>query len=250
MIFTNVIMFSILRISNQTFLELSINSRIGLGFCIWRYFITYVIFIAYVLDVTSTIKNVESWFSIHWSISQWRGFVPDMAYWPCLLEDLWGRYYTYISLDIPDDVRLFSMQIIFAANSSPLSWTGASSSGFSIIVFSLDGGIAMSFTAHFDNFINQRVLLATGGILLYLREEYESAGFCYPHLAPFGHFRKLVGKPLGVILSYALIDHTSIERNNKIRPEVAQEAKPAEMGLIRHTRDRAVAIWSSQRHCA
>ena len=119
----------------------------------------------------------------------------------CVLAiDLWGRGYSDTPLDVPHDSRLFSTQILFAIASSPLSWTGTTS-GFSLIGFSLGGGIAMSFAAHFPYLVHSIVLLAPAGVLRYLPDSYTSLFFRYSFLVPSRYLRQAVATLLGVTLS-------------------------------------------------
>jgi pimeloyl-ACP methyl ester carboxylesterase len=63
------------------------------------------------------------------------------------------------------DTRLYATEILLAITSSNLPWTGTASEGFSIIGYSLGGGIAASFTSYFPRLINSLVLLAPCGLL-------------------------------------------------------------------------------------
>ncbi|PUU75103.1 Alpha/Beta hydrolase protein [Tuber borchii] len=76
-----------------------------------------------------------------------------------LTFDLYGRGYSDTPLT-PHDHRLFSSQIIFALSSSGLHWTN-----FTLIGYSLGGGISVSFTSHFSHMIDELILLAPSGIL-------------------------------------------------------------------------------------
>ncbi|PWW80275.1 alpha/beta-hydrolase [Tuber magnatum] len=76
-----------------------------------------------------------------------------------LTFDLYGRGYSDTPLT-PHDHRLFSSQIIFALSSSALHWTS-----FTLIGYSLGGGISVSFTSHFSHMIDELILLAPTGIL-------------------------------------------------------------------------------------
>ena len=117
--------------------------------------------------------------------------------------DLWGRGYTDTPLGVPHDAKLLGNQILFAAGSSSLSWTGGQSGGFSIIAFSLGSGIAMSFAAYYPYLINSIILLAPVGILPYLPKEYEIPFFRYPRVVSFipsSYLRSMVGNILGVDL--------------------------------------------------
>lgn len=93
------------------------------------------------------------------------------------------------------------MQILFAMASSSLSWTGEASGGFSIIAFSLGGGIVISFTAHFHYLVNSIILLAPAGILRRMPDGYDNVFFRHSSLVPSTYLRTLVGKLLGVNLS-------------------------------------------------
>ncbi|KAH7364458.1 prolyl aminopeptidase-like protein [Rhexocercosporidium sp. MPI-PUGE-AT-0058] len=78
-----------------------------------------------------------------------------------LLFDLFGRGYSD-SVDLPHDVRLYSTQILLAITSSPLAWTPE---GFSLIGYSLGGGIAAEFAVAFPELVKGLVLLAPGGLV-------------------------------------------------------------------------------------
>lgn len=119
------------------------------------------------------------------------------------LPDLCGRGYSDTPTGLPHDNRLFSSQILIALASSPLSWTGASAGGFSIIGFSLGGGIAMSFVAHFPYLIRSIILLAPSGIIRSLPKGYESIFFRYSTIIPSSYLRRFVGSILGAKLGKA-----------------------------------------------
>ena len=75
--------------------------------------------------------------------------------------DLFGRGYSDCP-DLPHDSRLYSTQILLAITSSPLPWTPE---GFSIIGYSLGGGIAVDFAVYFPSIVQSLVLLAPGGLI-------------------------------------------------------------------------------------
>lgn len=75
--------------------------------------------------------------------------------------DLFGRGYSD-SPDLPHDGRLYSTQILLAISSSPLAWTPT---GFSLIGYSMGGGVAVDFAAHFPNLVENIILLAPGGLI-------------------------------------------------------------------------------------
>ena len=80
-----------------------------------------------------------------------------------MLLDLWGRGYTD-SVDLIHDSRLYTIEILLAITSSPLCWTG-SGSGFSLIHYSLGGGIAADFTRYFPEMVKSVVLLAPSALV-------------------------------------------------------------------------------------
>jgi pimeloyl-ACP methyl ester carboxylesterase len=61
------------------------------------------------------------------------------------------------------DARLYTTQILLALASSPLPWSGTN--GFSIIGYSLGGGISASFTDTFPNLVQSLVLVTPSGIV-------------------------------------------------------------------------------------
>ncbi|KAL1961552.1 hypothetical protein VTN77DRAFT_1614 [Rasamsonia byssochlamydoides] len=82
-----------------------------------------------------------------------------------MLFDLFGRGYSDAPSDLPQDARLFTTQILLALTSSPLSWTGAASGRFSLIGYSLGGGICAAFASHFPDMLSSVVLLAPSGLI-------------------------------------------------------------------------------------
>ncbi|KAL2392081.1 hypothetical protein ABEF93_001372 [Exophiala dermatitidis] len=93
-----------------------------------------------------------------------------------MLFDLFGRGYSDNPADLPQDIRLFTTQILLALASSPLSWTGketgtgsgkasAGKGSFTMIGYSLGGGISATFTSYFPDLIDSLVLIAPAGLL-------------------------------------------------------------------------------------
>lgn len=74
--------------------------------------------------------------------------------------DLFGRGYSDAPQDVPYDERLYSTQILYALQSSPVSWDK-----FSLVGYSLGGGISVAFAAHFANRLEALVLFAPSGLL-------------------------------------------------------------------------------------
>lgn len=75
--------------------------------------------------------------------------------------DLFGRGYSD-SPDLPHDSRLYSTQVLLAITSSPLAWTPE---GFSLVGYSLGGGIAVDVAVAFPKLVTSLVLLAPGGLI-------------------------------------------------------------------------------------
>ncbi|RFU25248.1 hypothetical protein B7463_g11091, partial [Scytalidium lignicola] len=82
-----------------------------------------------------------------------------------MLFDGWGRGYSDSPADLPHDERLYASQILIAITSSPLSWTGGPDGGFSLIGYSLGGGISMTFTSYFPHLVNSLVLLVPTSLI-------------------------------------------------------------------------------------
>ena len=82
-----------------------------------------------------------------------------------MLFDLFGRGYSDNPADLPQDLRLFTTQILLVLASSPLSWTGTGSDKFSLVGYSLGGGISAGFTSYFPNWIGSLVLIAPSGVI-------------------------------------------------------------------------------------
>ncbi|RMZ80470.1 hypothetical protein DV737_g3035, partial [Chaetothyriales sp. CBS 132003] len=82
-----------------------------------------------------------------------------------LLFDLFGRGFSDNPVDLPHDLRLFTTQILLALSSSPLPWTGSCSGKFSIVGYSLGGGIATGFTSYFTDLVDSLVLIAPAGLI-------------------------------------------------------------------------------------
>ncbi|KAG4442199.1 hypothetical protein IFR05_002309 [Cadophora sp. M221] len=80
-----------------------------------------------------------------------------------LLFDCWGRGYSDAPTGLPYDSRLYTTQILLAITSSPLSWT--TSPGFSLIGYSLGGGISASFASTFPDMVESLVLLTPTGLI-------------------------------------------------------------------------------------
>lgn len=87
-----------------------------------------------------------------------------------LLFDLFGRGYS----DAPEprryrqDMGLWTAQILTVLASSPLNWTTAEER-FTLVGYSMGGGIGASFTSYFPHLVGSLVLIAPGGLLRHTR---------------------------------------------------------------------------------
>lgn len=77
-----------------------------------------------------------------------------------MLFDLFGRGYSDGPTAVDYDDGLYCSQIMFVISSSDLDWTT-----FSLIGYSLGGGIVSSFASYFPKMIESLVLLAPSGLL-------------------------------------------------------------------------------------
>ncbi|KFY12111.1 hypothetical protein V492_04089, partial [Pseudogymnoascus sp. VKM F-4246] len=80
-----------------------------------------------------------------------------------MLFDLFGRGYSDSPTSLPHDLRLYTTQLLLVLSSSSLPWCVPS--GFSLLGYSLGGGIAAGFTAYFPHLVEKLVLLAPAGLI-------------------------------------------------------------------------------------
>ncbi|PBP27198.1 hypothetical protein BUE80_DR001897 [Diplocarpon rosae] len=109
-----------------------------------------------------------------------------------ILFDLFGRGYSD-SPSLPHDSRLYATQILLAVTSSPLAWTPG---GFSLIGYSLGGGIAADFAASFPEMVKAVVLLAPAGLIRPRHFGWQSR-LLYSGLLPDAWLEWLVRERLG-----------------------------------------------------
>ncbi|KAM7215446.1 Alpha/Beta hydrolase fold [Rhypophila decipiens] len=80
-----------------------------------------------------------------------------------MLFDLFGRGFSDGVGDLPHDARLYTTQMLLALASSPLAWSGTD--GFTLIGYSLGGGIAVHFAGSFPHLVSHLILLAPAGLI-------------------------------------------------------------------------------------
>ncbi|KAK0832012.1 hypothetical protein LTR03_015266, partial [Friedmanniomyces endolithicus] len=83
-----------------------------------------------------------------------------------MLFDLFGRGYsdTPDPVAFPQDVRLFTTQILLVLASSELGWMGAGER-FTLVGYSLGGGVGAAFTSYFPKLVGSLVLIAPSGLI-------------------------------------------------------------------------------------
>ncbi|PSK34210.1 Serine hydrolase-like protein [Elsinoe australis] len=113
-----------------------------------------------------------------------------------MLFDLFGRGFSSSPdpLTNPQNIQLFTTQILLALASSPLSWTGEHK--FRLVGYSLGGGIAASFTSYFPDLVESLVIIAPSGLLRASRIHWTSR-LIYGGLIPRSLVHFLVGRRLG-----------------------------------------------------
>nr|POF02546.1 serine hydrolase-like protein [Quercus suber] len=110
-----------------------------------------------------------------------------------MLFDLFGRGYS----DTPDpalynqDLQLFTSQILLVLTSSDLAWQR-----FTLVGYSLGGGIAAGFASYFPRMIASLILIAPAGVMRPWRISMLSK-FVYSGLFPESLVHFLVGRRLG-----------------------------------------------------
>ncbi|KAL5347000.1 hypothetical protein ACLOAV_008143 [Pseudogymnoascus australis] len=80
-----------------------------------------------------------------------------------MLFDLFGRGYSDAPTSLPHDLRLYTTQLLLVLSSSPLPWCVPH--GFSLLGYSLGGGIATGFASYFPHLVRKLVLLAPAGLI-------------------------------------------------------------------------------------
>ena len=96
------------------------------------------------------------------------GIAENLAAKGCrvMLMDLFGRGWSSGPNDLVYDNRLYMTQVLLAIASSPISWTGHDTKGgFSLVGYSMGGGVAADFTSWFPELVEDLVLIAPAGLL-------------------------------------------------------------------------------------
>ncbi|KAI4734433.1 putative alpha/beta hydrolase [Aureobasidium sp. EXF-12298] len=131
----------------------------------------------------------------------------------------------------PQDIQLFTTQILLVLSSSPLSWTG-DCNRFGLIGYSLGGGIAASFTSHFPNLVESLILIAPAGLMRSERIHWTSK-LLYGGLLPRRLVEYLVWRRLGGNDS-APTSSQNVNDNDKVTATKAvDEEAPSHPALMR-----------------
>ncbi|OBT41801.1 hypothetical protein VE00_08296 [Pseudogymnoascus sp. WSF 3629] len=80
-----------------------------------------------------------------------------------MLFDLFGRGYSDTPTSLPHDLRLYTTQLLLVLSSSSLPWCVPG--GFTLLGYSLGGGIASGFASYFPHLVRKLVLLAPAGLI-------------------------------------------------------------------------------------
>ncbi|KAG9669518.1 alpha/beta-hydrolase, partial [Aureobasidium melanogenum] len=150
-----------------------------------------------------------------------------------MMFDLFGRGFssTPDPAAQPQDIQLFTTQILLVLSSSPLSWTG-DGIRFGLIGYSLGGGIAASFTSHFPNLVESLVLIAPAGLMRSERIHWTSK-LLYGGLLPRRLVEYLVWRRLGGNDS-APTSSQNVNDNDKVTATKAvDEEAPSHPALMR-----------------
>lgn len=111
-----------------------------------------------------------------------------------MLFDLFGRGYSDTPAAYPQNIQLFTSQILLVLSSSQLAWTGADR--FTMVGYSLGGGISAAFTSYFPAMVEGLVLVAPAG-LLRPKHISSSSKLMYGNLLPPSLVHYYVARRLG-----------------------------------------------------
>ncbi|KAI4746682.1 putative alpha/beta hydrolase [Aureobasidium sp. EXF-12298] len=148
-----------------------------------------------------------------------------------MLFDLFGRGFssTPDPASQPQDIQLFTTQILLVLSSSPLSWTG-NGNRFAIIGYSLGGGIAASFTSYFPNLVESLVLIAPAGLMRSTRIHWTSK-FLYGGFLPRRLVEYLVWRRLGGIDASTSASQDDDDDGKVTATQAAEQETPSHPAL-------------------
>lgn len=111
--------------------------------------------------------------------------------------DLFGRGYSDCPTKPLHNLQLYTTQILLALASSPVSWTGSGTT-FTMVGYSLGGGIGAAFASYFPSLVSHMVLVASSGLVRQDRISFRSRVlYGTEGWLPESFIRWAVGKRLG-----------------------------------------------------
>ncbi|CAG8950316.1 hypothetical protein HYFRA_00006809 [Hymenoscyphus fraxineus] len=180
-----------------------------------------------------------------------------------MILDLWGRGYSDAPMDLKHDSRLYATQILLAISTSPTSWTGSKSGGFSLVGYSMGGGVVVSFAGYFPQLINSVVLMAPGGLYTSLPPEYHALHVRYSWIFPSKYvkyaIRKLLNGTTGAVSqdettfpnsqsNYGIQASTKCSPRIVVSPEISLDVPAVVNWEIDNNRAFIHSVTSSIRH--
>jgi pimeloyl-ACP methyl ester carboxylesterase len=166
-----------------------------------------------------------------------------------MLFDLFGRGYSDTPGDLAHDIRLFTTQILLVLASSPLSWTGRGSGNFSLIGYSLGGGIATTFASYFPDLIDTLILFAPAGILRPYHISKTSHIIYSEGIIPESLLQRLVRRRLRSPMAQPLRTTTPhLDDEEGIKTVDATEAVAAEVGKVNLESNSRAVLSKSRPH--
>ena len=106
----------------------------------------------------------------------------------------------------------------------------------------------MSFAANYHCLLNSIILLAPGGILRYVPDDYKSPFYKIPYLVPYNHLRKAVGKTLGVDMTGTKHERTEIKPDVSEQVGLEDSVNSARLSDGRLLDVPAVVQWQLEHH--
>lgn len=111
--------------------------------------------------------------------------------------DLFGRGYSDCPTQVKHDLQLYTSQILLAISSSPVPWTGKGNE-FTLVGYSLGGGIVSAFASYFLDRISHVVTIAPAGLMRNDRISWKShVLYGTEGILPETLVRWMVGRRLG-----------------------------------------------------
>lgn len=154
-----------------------------------------------------------------------------------MLFDLWGRGYSDM-IDHPLDSRLYATEVLLAITSSPLPWTPG---GFSLIGYSLGGGIAADFASYFPDMVKAVVLLAPSGLIRPHHFNWASR-VIYTGIIPESVLEWLVKRRMGGGKKYQPMVKTGDPNNPTIGDELKGNRDPQFESAVLNTSKPGITI--------